>query len=152
MIKIKKIVLSDINEITDLINRNLSENIVPFFILTDLYETYNKFNYVSIYKDLIIGCILCIVNNNILVCNFLVIDFPYTRNGIGKHLLKSVIDEAQNNNIECIQLYCRSSNLSALNFYINQGFKIIKENIPYYEDGVHGNLMELNLKEDSFKI
>ncbi|WUR03196.1 N-alpha-acetlytransferase [Vairimorpha necatrix] len=145
-IKFRKMILSDINNVINLINRNLEENLVPLIFLNDLFDTSGRFHYVCLHNNKVIGNISCTIqdtreHDTVLQCHVLCVDFPYRTNGIGTRLMEIVKEEATSLNIRSISLYVRSSNLQAKEFYIKQGFEIIKE-VSYYENGALALLMK----------
>lgn len=125
----------------DLLNRNMYHSYVPLIFLGDLYESNFKFNYVCLDSTNIIGFIACTTKDDIL-CNALCVDMPFRGKKIGERLMREVIEENRFNNKFKISLYVRADNIIAINFYIKMGFKIIKENVPYYEGGNLGHYME----------
>jgi ribosomal protein S18 acetylase RimI-like enzyme len=134
--------LSDINEIVDLSNRNMTENTVHLIYLWDLYETDLKFNFVCLESKNIIGFISCTINKCIS-CNALCVDMPFRERRIGERLMNEVIEEGRHLSDKFkISLYVRADNVPAINFYIKMGFIIIKKHVPYYEDGGLGHYME----------
>lgn len=142
MFRIRRMKLSDINDIVDLSNRNMTENVVPLIYLWDLYESDFKFNYVCLKSKNIIGFISCTTNRGIS-CNALCVDMPFRGRRIGKRLMNEVIEEGRHIKEQFkISLYVRADNIPAINFYMKMGFLIIKENVPYYEDGRLGHYME----------
>lgn len=57
----------------------------------------------------------------------------FRRKGIAKSLLRKLYKTALQSKIEYISLEVRRSNLTAIDFYISEGFLLVDERIGYYQ-------------------
>jgi ribosomal protein S18 acetylase RimI-like enzyme len=58
----------------------------------------------------------------------------YRQKGIGKLLIEKVIAHAQHKNFRLIELETQNTNVPAIKFYQNQGFKITGLNMKLYNE------------------
>ena len=133
---IRRATVEDARKIAELDNRMFMDSLEYDFIYNDL--TNNPFAYYFVYEieNNIIGYINCWVSDNTEILNFCV-DEKYQKQGIGT-LLYNEVERIANG---IISLEVRVSNLNAINFYLNKGFKkaCIRKN--YYSNGENAILM-----------
>ncbi len=131
-------------ESVPLIERQSSNN--PW-TQTQLLESINNpvnLAYSLIYKSEIIGYLIAMpVIESADILN-IVIDSSYQRKGFGKALLKHLIQALNKRGICEVLLEVRQSNVSAIKFYLAQGFKEISIRKNYYTK----NSNEPSVKED----
>ena len=72
----------------------------------------------------------------------IVIDQPYQRHGLASQLLKFVVGEAQQKQIQKIELEVRASNLAAITLYEKTGFVCVGFRKKYYSNGEDAVLMD----------
>jgi len=125
--------LSNVKELNELL---LPEN-YPLEIWEDWFNKGKEFSFIAIDNLTVIGYILCDGKKIIS----LAIKSEYRHNGIGKQLILNCLSVIENN----IGLYCRISNLIAINLYKNCGFNIYKKINGYYQ-----SLDKEKLREDGY--
>lgn len=76
----------------------------------------------------------------------IVVDERLRRQGVGAHLLRSVISFVMRNDGESVFLEVRKSNLPAINFYQSLGFVITHSLNGFYSDGEAAYKMCFTLK------
>ena len=76
--------------------------------------------------------------------DYIIVDYDYRNKGIASNLLNYI--ENKHKNAENITLEVRESNLSAINFYLKNGFTEITKRKNYYNNE-NGILMIKNLGE-----
>ena len=89
----------------------------------------------AVLGDRIVGhCVMMIVSGeaDILI---LTVDKNFQRRGIGRQLLRHMMQKATESNCETILLEVRHSNLKAFNLYLNEGFSEIGIRKNYYPVG-----------------
>ena len=101
-----------------------------------LSKDYNKI-YVYEIDNKVIGFIHIMVSFDSADIVNIVIDDKYRNNGYGKELISYAIKD---NNLHELNLEVRKSN-KAVNFYLNNGFDIIRE-IPNYYHGENAYFMK----------
>lgn len=126
---IRNITVNDIN-IYNKLGKELNKDFSNLFDLNK--ELNNKYNKIYVYDldGLIIGFIHIIVSFDVADIINIVVDQKYRNKGYGKELIDYVI---KNNNLEELNIEVRKSN-KAVNFYLNNGFKIIREIPNYYNN------------------
>jgi ribosomal-protein-alanine N-acetyltransferase len=67
--------------------------------------------------------------------------------GIGKEIMKRLIEIAKKENLKKIYLHTRETNFKAIAFYQKFGFNIIKLKENYYSTGENAYLMELEIEK-----
>ena len=76
--------------------------------------------------------------------NSLAVKDNYRNQGIGKKLFSRVKNKAKQNNCSLLNLTVRADNVTAIKFYENQGFKILKQiNIDFHHLMPHHGGMKL---------
>ena len=114
---------------------------------TQLLESINNpvnLAYSLIYKSEIIGYLIAMpVIESADILN-IAIDSSYQRKGFGKALIKHLIQALNKRGISEVLLEVRQSNVSAIKFYLAQGFKEISIRKNYYTK----NSNEPSVKED----
>jgi len=117
---------------------------------------YNKLTthiYIYIKSNVIIGFIMCRIDDNICTIGYLAVDENHRNSGIGSDLIKHVItSNIDFNNVEKFCLLVSVNNTNAFKLYLKFGFSIVEimENAYidekcgiYTNDGVHAYKMEL---------
>jgi ribosomal-protein-alanine acetyltransferase len=67
--------------------------------------------------------------------------------GIGKEIMKRLIEIAKKENLKKIYLHTKETNFKAIAFYQKFGFNIIKLKENYYSTGENAYLMELEIEK-----
>ena len=94
-------------------------------------------------KVVAVGRIHCLnINQNIAQIRFMAVHNHYVNKGIGREILVNLEMYANNNNIKKIILHSR---LSAIGFYLKNGYKKIKKTHILYNQ-IHHWLMQKELK------
>jgi len=62
----------------------------------------------------------------------IVVSAAHRGNGLGKCLLKHLIEQCNQNNIQQVWLEVRESNAAAINLYDNAGFILVEQRVNYY--------------------
>ena len=133
---IRRATVDDAMKIAELDNRMFVDSLEYAFIYNDLANNPFAYYFVCEIENNIIGYINCWVSDNTEILNFCV-DDKYQKQGIGTLLYKEV--EKIANGI--ISLEVRVSNLNAINFYTNRGFKNAGIRKGYYSNGEDAILM-----------
>lgn len=81
---------------------------------------------------------------NAEILNLLVVE-SYRGKGIGKSLIKAVIDVCKKENIRSLTLEVRESNKVAKQAYYSLGFKEVTKRKKYYSDGENALLLMLEI-------
>lgn len=133
---IRKANINDAAKIHELDSKMFSDSLGYNFIYNDLLN--NKMAYYFVYEidNNIVGYINCWISYNTEILNFCV-EKEYQGKGIG-NLLYS---EVEKNSIGIISLEVRESNLNAIKFYKNRGFKEVAVRKNYYSNGENAILM-----------
>ena len=108
----------------------------------DEYKNGDKYHWAIVYNNRVIGNIEIVKIIDTTAMIGWQIDSEYWNKGIGSQLLKRLLDWAENNDFEIIELQVRSDNLGAIHLYEKYGFqkigmhpaffKIGNEHIPFY--------------------
>lgn len=105
----------------------------------------NDFLRILIYEeDIIKGVLVYQYLYDRIEIDYIIVDIEYRNLGIATKLLNFI--ENKYKNIDNITLEVRESNISAINFYIKNGFKEVAKRKNYYNDE-DGILMIKNLGE-----
>jgi ribosomal-protein-alanine N-acetyltransferase len=131
----------DLLETVKLVNESLGENYNPNFFL-NIRSMWPEGSIIAKSGEKIIGAILATINATknarILILS---VDENYRRQGIGDKLLRALIYQCYQKNLNVIQLEVRVNNNDAIRFYTSQKF-IIERVLPgYYKNGDNGYLM-----------
>ncbi|WP_300569568.1 GNAT family N-acetyltransferase [Flavobacterium sp.] len=86
--------------------------------------------------DRLIGIVICEERtwNNSLHIESILVSEKYRQKGIGKLLIEKVIVHAEHKNFRLIELETQNTNVPAIKFYQNQGFKITGINMKLYNE------------------
>lgn len=133
---IRRASVDDAKKIADLDSKMFEDSLEFDFINNDLLNNPMANYFVYEIDGQIVGYINCWVSDNTEILNFCV-EEKYQRQGIGSLLFNEVEKIA----VGIISLEVRISNLKAINFYSNRGFKkaCIRKN--YYSNGEDAILM-----------
>ena len=133
---VRRATVLDAKKIAELDNKMFVDSLEFNFIYNDLLNNPLAYYFVYEIEDNIIGYINCWVSDNTEILNFCV-DDKYQRQGIGT-LLYNEVEKVANG---IISLEVRVSNLNAINFYTNRGFKNAGIRKGYYSNGEDAILM-----------
>lgn len=119
---------------------------------TILADCFSSDYFVWIIGDLNHAMGFVVVKNNI---NFweifqIVIDEQYQRQGLASQLLKFIIAQAQQKQIQKIELEVRASNFSAITLYEKAGFIRVGIRKKYYSNGEDAVLMDFTCLSESY--
>jgi len=138
--------LSDIFAIREIEKKSFS---IPYSLgfLKHLLSTPQHFTIVAIYKEKIIGYVICrleSVGKGHIIS--LAVDPEYRGRGIGTKLMTRAIEILKAKRCTYIYLEVRKSNYVAINLYKKLGFKIAGHIPLYYSDGEDAYIMVLNFR------
>ena len=137
-INIKKLKLSNLNDVIEINKKNLPENYLYKHWL-QMFNLGKNNSFVAFHNSIIIGYIMC--DSNYIIS--FAIDEKYRGRGVGSLLLSNCLYSCENN----IKLYCRHSNL-ALNLYKKHEFNIIEDIKDYYVNPIEDAfILEWNYKK-----
>jgi ribosomal protein S18 acetylase RimI-like enzyme len=131
----------DLIETLKLVNTTLGENYDPNFFL-NIRSIWPEGCILAKSGDIIVGAILATINAKtnarILILS---VEEKYRNQGIGDRLLRALIYQCYQKNLNIIQLEVRVNNNNAIKFYTRKKF-IIERVLPgYYKNGDNGYLM-----------
>ena len=126
---IREITLND-NEVYNKLGSELNSDFNNLFDLNK--ELNNKYNKIYVYElnNVVIGFIHIIISFECADIVNIIVDQKYRNNGYGMKLIDYAI---KNNGLKELNVEVRKSN-KAVNFYLNNGFKIIREIPNYYNN------------------
>lgn len=130
-IQIQDMTLSDLNCIKDILSSEF-DNFWNYDILKSELESENSKYIVAKYNNEIVGFAgVKVVMEQADIMN-IVTKKNYRNNGIGKLLLKSLLDICKKLNVTSIMLEVNEENLPAIHLYKNFGFKTLSIRNNYY--------------------
>lgn len=130
-IQIQDMTLSDLICIKDILSSEF-DNFWNYDILKSELESENSKYIVAKYNNEIVGFAgVKVVMEQADIMN-IVTKKIYRNNGIGKLLLKSLIDICKNLNVTSIMLEVNEKNLPAIHLYTGFGFKTLSIRTNYY--------------------
>ena len=140
---IRLMAVKDVPKIMKIERSSFSDPWYPSSFIDDIY---NQIGYGIVYEDndtvLGYGC-MWLMYDEAHITNIAVKESE-RRKGIGKSLLKALIDKAKSLDYERALLEVRTSNTGAIKLYESFGFKIIHTMKKYYiNNDEDGYLMEL---------
>lgn len=77
-------------------------------------------------EDIIIGFLAYSISDTAFKIEFISVDKEWKKKGIGKALIKNIMEEAMRENIHHITVETQKENVEACNFYSSCGFKVNK--------------------------
>ena len=133
---IRQAELKDAYEISLIDEKIFVDHLSYEFIENDLKN--NPFAKYFVYESdgIIVGYIISWVADNTEILNFGVLK-EYQKKGIGSLLFDEVLKISEG----IISLEVRESNINAINFYQNRGFKAVRVRKNYYSNGEDAYLM-----------
>ena len=143
---IRRANVNDAISISELDSKMFTDSLGLNFIKNDLENNELASYFVYEIDEKIVGYINCWVSDNTEILNFCVLD-EYQNQGIGSRLYNEVEKISKG----IISLEVRESNLNAINFYINRGFRKVAIRKNYYSNGDDAILMVKRF-ERNFKV
>jgi ribosomal-protein-alanine N-acetyltransferase len=141
MIKLQWFHPRDLIETLKLVNLTLGENYDPNFFL-NIHSIWPEGCIIARSDDKIVGAILATINAKtnarILILS---VEKNYRNQGIGDRLLRALIYQCYQKNLNIIQLEVRVNNNDAIRFYTRKKFIIDRVLPGYYKNGDNGYLM-----------
>lgn len=152
MIKLREFSLSDLDQIFGIEGVSFSKREVFSCSLFDFfYHKYPQGFIVAENEKKIIGYTIGQLRNNCGEIVSLAVDPGWRQRGIGTKLTNFLIDRFKEKNVKEIFLHVRTGNESAISFYKNVGFKILKTIKNYYQNSDDAFLMKKGIKNRSLR-
>ncbi|MCX7120615.1 MAG: ribosomal protein S18-alanine N-acetyltransferase [Gammaproteobacteria bacterium] len=138
---IRLIVYDDLPDI-----QYILQNTSPDWTLSTFQDCFNNhyFNWIISNNNKPAGFITIKNNHDHWEIMQIVIDKNYQKQGLATQLLEYVINKAQNEHVEKIELEVRRFNLAAIKLYRKCGFHEVGVRKKYYKDGDDAILMNKN--------
>lgn len=131
----------DLLESVKMVNESLGENYDPNFFMT-IRNSWPEGSIVAKSGENIVGVVIATINASknarILILS---VDNSYRRRGIGDRLLRALIYQCYQKNLNILQLEVRVNNNDAIRFYTHRKFIIDRVITGYYKNGDNGYLM-----------
>lgn len=135
MFKIRRVQANDIFPVINLAYDTLPERYNPS-IFNQFYESFPEGFLVALQNHTLIGFLIGIKTTTDTARILMLSVNNYNRKqGIGSALLTQFISEMKNQHITKIDLEVRTTNQSALEFYIKQGFNLQEKLPQFYQNG-----------------
>lgn len=135
MFKIRRVQANDIFPVINLAYDTLPERYNPS-IFNQFYESFPEGFLVALQNHTLIGFLIGIKTTTDTARILMLSVNNYNRKqGIGSALLTQFISEMKNQHITKIDLEVRTTNQSALEFYIKQGFNLQEKLLQFYQNG-----------------
>jgi ribosomal-protein-alanine N-acetyltransferase len=135
VLKIRCVQANDIFPVIALAYDTLPERYNPS-IFNQFYESFPEGFLVALHDHTLVGFLIGIkTTKNTARILMLSVNNNNRKQGIGSALLKKFLSEMKNHEIKQVELEMRTTNESALKFYIKQGF-ILREKLQhFYQNG-----------------
>ncbi len=138
--KFENILLEEVNENNEDTFENLFKKIFLLRFRKSLYQQQPEYKISQcflVYKKTeseteYIGILTYAIEKEYVYIFSLGVIEKYRREGIGTYLLKKVENEALKFKIKIIKLHTQTSNMNVLDFYVENGFKVINVIKNYY--------------------
>lgn len=145
MLQIRRVQATDIFSVIALAYDTLPERYNPS-IFNQLYESFPEGFLVAIHNHTLIGFLIGIKTTpNTARILMLCVDEKNRKQGIGSALLKQFLSFMKNLQTRQVELEVRTTNKSALEFYIKQGFIIQEKLRQFYQNGEDAYSMKKEL-------
>ncbi len=140
--RIRKVHKSDIDRVVDI---ERSWHHLSHWSVDSYYRLINEDSFTSsfvaeIEEDgrnmIIVGFVIFHIAADVSEIYNIAVESSYARLGIGKQLMIAAIDESRRRDAARVVLEVRKSNASAINFYVNFGFRTVGERKNYYSNPI----------------
>ena len=105
----------------------------------------NRWYLVAEFKGQVIGYVGALTNGDAVDVLTLTVSPDHRRKGIGREMLRRLIDWSRNKKVSGIMLEMRVGNAEAYPLYLANGFVPLQERKNYYAPGVHATVMRKEL-------
>lgn len=144
-ILIKKMTLSDLNEISNILTSDFDDFWNKNIFETELENPFSEY-FVARINEEIVGFAGVIDTVDRLEITNIVVKKNHRKNGIGNALLAELIKFAKKHNKAEITLEVNNTNFVAIKLYEKNGFKNIGIRKKYYNNIDDANIMTLKIK------
>ncbi len=137
----------DLRDVISMWKRNIKAVNTAYDIAT-LYRYFKKYFFVATYTDTnsaIIGFVAGAVRDSHGHISGIAVDEAYRRVGVGKQLLKAADAKFLGDGFDRVTLEVRVSNIAAIRFYEDQGYRSLYTVKGYYADGEDAIVYEKGL-------
>lgn len=144
-ILIKKMTLSDLNEICDILTSDFDDFWNANILETELKNPFSEY-FVARINEEIVGFAGVIDTVDQLEITNIVVKKSFRKNGVGNALLLELIRFAKESDKSEITLEVNNTNFVAIKLYEKNGFKNIGIRKKYYNNIDDANIMTLKIK------